>query len=342
MRLLAIGAGFVLLIVCCNVAVLLVARGTARQRELAVRLALGASRGRIARQLLVEALMLAAVAAAVSVVVAQGATAVLVAYEGVDFPDFIHVRIDPLVLLAAVGLAAVAGIVAGLVPAFSGWRQAVAARLASGSSPRVAQRSRAQLALVAVQVAAAVVLVAGAWLMVSSSLGLAAAGLNFDTDRLLMLRIDLPTDRYGTPATRASAAELLRERLARVPGAASATIWGPGTPGRSTWVAFIAPEGRVIESPSDFQMVWRHSTNPGGLRDLGITLLEGRDFTSSDTADGMPVVIVGRSVARELWPDGNPIGRRMRTGTTPTAALATVIGVADDVLMRGRFRFRRP
>ena len=339
LTLLAMGAGFVLLIVCCNVAVLLVARGTARQRELAVRLALGASRGRIARQLLVEALVLAALAAVVSVVVAHGATALLVAYEGVDFPDFIDVRVDPLVLLSAVALAAVAGIVAGLVPAFSGWRQAVAVRLASGSSPRLAQRSRAQLVLVAVQVASAVVLVAGAWLMVSSSLGLAAAGLNFNTERLLMLRIDLPTDRYGTPAARAIAGEALRDRLARIPGAAAATVWGPGTPGRSTWVAFIAPEGRAIESPSDFQMVWRHSTNPGGLRDLGITLLEGRDFTSADTAAGMPVVIVGRSVARELWPDGNPIGRRMRTGTAPNAPMATVIGVADDVWMRGRFRF---
>jgi putative ABC transport system permease protein len=339
LTLLTAGAGFVLLIVCCNVALLLVSRGTSRRRELAVQLALGAGRGRILRQLITESLMLSLAASALSVAAAVWGTRALLAFGGVEFPGFVDIGIDRMVLGLTVVLAMVCGLGAGILPAVSGWRRAVSQQLTGSVSNRVAERSTAQLVLVAAQVAAAIVLVAGAWLMITSSRRLAETGLQFDSDNLLTMRIDLPADRYGQPADRARFGTLIRERIEAVPGVESATLWGPGTPGRATWVAFIAPEKRVIHSPADFQMVWRHSTNPGGLSDLGVTLLEGRDFTSTDTLDVPHVVIVSRTVANELWPGETATGQRMRTGTAASAPIATVIGVAEDVWMRGRFRF---
>ena len=339
LRLLAAGALFVLLIVCCNVAVLLLARSAARQREFAIRLALGASPARIARQLMVESLLLALAAAAGSLVVANWGTRALLAYGGVEFPEFVEVGLDRTVLGVVGTLAGLSGLAAGLVPASTVARRAVRERLSGAASPQVAQRPTTQMVLAGAQISAAIVLVAGAWLMMRSSLDLAGTGLNFDTDRLMTMRIDVPADRYGQPEERASFGLRLRERLASVPGVESATVWGPGTPGRATWVAFVAPLERVVQSPADFQMVWRHSTNPGGLGEMGIRLLEGRDFTTADSSGQLPVAIVGWSVARELWPTQSPIGRRIRTGTAPDSPVATVIGVADDVWMRGRFRF---
>ena len=339
LALLTAGGGFVLLIVCCNVALLLVSRGTARQRELAVRLALGAGRARIVRQLITESLVLSLAASALGIAAAIWGTKALLAFGGIEFPGFVDVGVDRRVLFLTVVLAAVCGLGAGVLPAIHGWRRAAGQQLTSGGSPRVAERSLSQLVLVAGQVAAAIVLVAGAWLMISSSRRLAGTGLQFDSDNLLTMRLDLPADRYGQPADRSRFGALIRERLASVPGVRSATLWGPGTPGRATWVAFIAPEQRVIQSPADFQMVWRHSTNPGGLGDLGITLREGRDFSTADTLDVPNVVIVSRTVAHELWPGERAVGQRLRTGTAATAPIATVIGVSEDVWMRGRFRF---
>ena len=320
-------------------AVLLLVRGAARQRELAIRLALGATRARLMRELLAESCVLAVVAGGLALALAYAGTRALVVLGGIELPGFVTLNLDPTVVAVSVLLTIASGAVAGVLPAISGWRHAVRDRLAGTGTSQIARRPRAQAALVVIEVAAAVVLVGGAAMMARSMARLASTGLNFDSDRLLVARLDIPSYRYPQPADRARLADALRGELGSLADVESVTLWGPSIPGRSTWVSFLAPVEREIRSPADFQMVWRHNTNPGGLRALGIRLLEGREFATSDTLDSPPVAIVSRAVARELWPGTNPIGRRMRTGTAPTAPVATIVGIADDVSLRGRFRF---
>jgi predicted permease len=339
LALLLAGAAFVLLIVCCNVAVLLLVRGAARQRELAIRLALGATRARLVRELLAESCALAVAAGGLALAIAYAGTRALVALGGIEFPRFVTLNLDPTVVAVSVLLTIASGAVAGVLPAISGWRHAVRDRLAGTGTPQVARRPRAQAALVVIEVAAAVVLVGGAAMMARSMARLASTGLNFDSDRLLVARLDIPAHRYSQPADRARLADALRGEVGSLADVESVTLWGPSIPGRSTWVSFLAPVEREIRSPADFQMVWRHNTNAGGLRALGIRLLEGREFATTDTLDSPPVAIVSRAVAHELWPGTNPIGRRMRTGPAPTAPVATIVGIANDVSLRGRFRF---
>ena len=148
--------------------------------------------------------------------------------------------------------------------------------------------------------------------------------------------MELPADRYVTPAQRAAAGEQLLERLRALPGVEHATIWGPSMFARSTWIAFLAPTDRVV-ADTERLMAWRHSTNPGALTDLGIRVISGRDFSATDTLNGPPVAIISETTARRLWPDGGALGRQLRT--SPTTPAITVVGIAADARHRGRFRF---
>ena len=123
-----------------------------------------------------------------------------------------------------------------------------------------------------------------------------------------------------------------------MPGVDAAILWGPSMFARSTWVSFVAPADRVV-ADNERVMLWRHSTNPGGLAALGIGVIAGRDFSSADTLDTPTVAIVSESSARRLWPGQDPIGRQLRTGSGATASTLTVVGVAADARHRGRFRF---
>jgi predicted permease len=189
-----------------------------------------------------------------------------------------------------------------------------------------------------VEVAAAFVLTAGSLMMLQSFTALTRTGLSFRSERLLTVRLDLPQDRYATPASRVRFAQRARETLAALPGVQAVMLWGPSMFARSTWIAFVAPADRVVPD-NERVMLWRHSTNPGALQDLGIPLVAGRDFVAGDTLDAPPVAIISESGARRLWPDQNAVGRQLRTGSGATATTLTVVGVAADARHRGRFRF---
>ena len=331
------GSWFVLLIGCANVANLLLVRSTARSREFAVRLAIGASRGRVVRQLLAESVVLAFAGAAAGLILAGWLTPALVAASGLTLPAFAEARFDRHGARGRRGHGVgVRPASFGLAPIWRAFRTSVRDGIATGNTH--ARRSTTGLWLAGVEVTAAFVLTAGALMMLQSFSALTSTGLAFRSDHLLTVRLELPQDRYATPAARARFGEALRERAAAIPGVQAAILWGPSMFSRSTWISFVAPTDRVV-ADNERVMLWRHSTNPGGLRDLGIALTAGRDFAVTDTLDTPSVAILSEAAARQLWPAQDPIGRQFRTGSGAAASTVTVVGVAADARHRGRFRF---
>ena len=331
------GSIFVLLIGCANVANLLLVRSANRSREFAVRIAVGASASRLVRQLFVESLALAAAGAAGGLVLASWLTPVLVRMSGMSLPAFAQVRLDIVVLAVTMVTALLCGLLFGFAPMWRASRTSARAVIAAGAG-RVAHSSRTARWLAGVEVAAAFVLAAGALVMLQSLSQLTRTDLAFRSERLLTVRLELPQGRYDTPAARARGGDRLLERLRALPGVEHATIWGPSMFGRSTWVAFLTPADRVIKDDERL-MAWRHSTNPGALRDIGIALLAGRDFTVADTLETPLVAIISEGAAARVWPGQDPLGRQLRTSTAANAPLTTIVGVAADARHRGRFRF---
>ncbi len=331
------GSLFVLLIGCVNVANLLLVRSADRSREFAVRLAVGASASRLVRQLCVESLLLAAAGAIGGLLLAAWLTPVLLRLSNITLPNFSAVSTDVTVVVMTVVMSLACGLLFGFAPMWRASRTTARSVLAGGAG-RVARSSRTARWLAGVEVTAAFVLAAGALVMLQSLSALTATDLQFRSDRLLTVRLELPQERYATPAARALAGDRLRERLAALPGVEHATIWGPAMFARATWVAFLASADTAVRD-NERLMAWRHSTNPGALRDLEIPLLAGRDFTAGDTLDAPLVAIVSQATAARLWPGQDPIGKQLRTSTAPNAPLTTIVGLAADARHRGRFRF---
>jgi putative ABC transport system permease protein len=332
-------SGFVLLVAAANVAHLLLIRAAARRRELATRLALGAPRRRIVRQQLIEALLLAFGGATLGLAVAVGSTPALVAMSPIDLPGFVDVRLHLPVLATTAIVAALSGVAAALAPVWALSRTALLDALAAAGSSRVAGPSRASRWLAGAELTTAFVVVAGALLMLQSLAGLMRVDLAFRHEQLFAARLELPAGRYANPRDRALFGSRAVERLAAIPGAEQAVLWGPSMFGHSTWVAFLVPDDQLAMGDGARVMVWRHSTSPGALASLGIRLSRGREFVSTDTLDTAPVAVLSASAATRLFAGGDAVGRRFQIGTGATATMVTVVGIAEDVRHRGRFRF---
>ena len=332
------GSVFVLLIGCVNVANLLLVRSSGRARDVAVRFAIGASRRHVVQQLLVESAVLALIGGAAGVLLSLWLTPLLVRLSGLELPAFARVEVNAAVLTVALLTSLVCGLLFGLAPVWRATRLSVRDTLAAGGSGRVARSSRAARLLAGVEVTAAFVLAAAALLMLQSFSSLTGTDLAFRTDRLLTVRLELPPDRYATPAQRAQAGQQMLERLRALPGVEHAIIWGPSMFARSTWVAFLEAADRPGRDDERL-MVWRHSTNPGALADLGVRLTAGRDLADTDRLDTPTVAVISAAAAARLWPGENPVGRQVRSGSGATASTITIVGVAADARHRGRFRF---
>jgi putative ABC transport system permease protein len=334
--LLLVGSGFVLLIGCANIASLLLAHTTARRGEFAVRAALGASRWRLMRQLLIECLALALAGGAAGLLLGLWVIDWLGRWDAIELPDFVRLELNPLVLAVALLLSLLTALLCALLPAWESTRVNLRDTLsqagrAGGSLSRNLQRK----ALIVAEVSLSLLLLIGAGLTLKSFQKLISTGLGFPTENLLTLRMDLTAQRYAQPAARAQFGQQLVEKAAVLPGVESAALWGPGEPGRATWVLFTAPEGRAAQRQEDWLMVHRHNSHPGALRSLGITLLRGRDFSPHDTAAAPRVAIISESLARKHWPNEDAVGKRLQLQGRND--LTTVIGVAADVLHRPRF-----
>jgi len=340
-------AVFVLLIACANVASLLLGRAVGRQRELALRGALGASRGRIVRQLLTEGLVLSAGGAVVALYLAQVALEFVRASAPADFarwvPGWMEIRLDGRSYLFTLAVAVASTLAFGLVEALRSARVDIAGALkAGGRGTTGTGHLRLRGALVTAQVALALVLLAGAGLMTRGFVALADLYQGFDTARVVTMRLDLPERLYPDGGRTADFYDRVLQGLASAPGIEAAGIVGQipadlGPISRRTFEIEGRPAARPEERPTaDYQVA-----SAGYLPALGIPLRSGRNLRDSDGDTAPRVVLVSDSLARRHWPGEDPIGRRIRIGDA-NGAWHTVVGVVSDVKQYWFDREERP
>ncbi|MGH9660031.1 MAG: ADOP family duplicated permease, partial [Bryobacteraceae bacterium] len=302
--------GFVLLIACANVANLLLARAASRRREIAVRASLGAGRWRIARQLLTESALLALLGGSLGVLLAQWGVAALIALAPRNLPRLSEISVDPMVLAFAVALSLLTGLLFGLAPAITASRADLSATLKEGGRTGASGGSRLRSAFVVAQFALALVLLAGAGLLIQSFVRLQAVSPGFQPDHLLTMRVLLPNVRYPEVAPRARFFEQAIRRIETQPGvsSASAVSFLPFTPLVAATEFTIA--GRPLPPLGQFNVTNVRTVMPGYFRTLGIPLVAGRDFTWEDSAPGAPLrFIVSRKLVEQYFAGQNPIGQ---------------------------------
>ena len=327
------GVGLVLLIACANLANLFLARSLAREREVAVRGALGAGRGRIIRQLMTEVGLLAAIGATIGLGLAYWLLRVLMTLAPADLPRLAEIRIDPVVLAFAVLVTIASAIGFGLAPAFVSARTSSHAALRAGADRSGSRRHhRLRGSVLVAEVALSLVLLTGAGLLIRSFLEIRGVDLGYRPESWLALTIDLPRARYPELATQSQFTERLITELAAAPGVAAvtSTTRQPAADGPMTFSFAIEgrpspnPSGRFDPEPAEFVAAGYFAT-------LGVPVIRGRDFDSRDRRGAPPVAVVSAALARKYWPDTDPIGRRF--AFRPDQPWIEIVGVAGDVVM---------
>ena len=329
------GAVAVLLaIACANIANLLLIRASERAGEIAVRRALGVSMARLLRQLMTEAFVLAAIGGAVGAAVAYWATALLATHGPASIPRLTEVSVNARVLGYAIAVSLVTGLLFGLAPA-----RTLVARPGGGLGSRRATSGpgawRYRAGLVAVNVALSVLLLVGSGLLVRSFVRLLAVDAGVTPQQILTFDVALSGDRYQQQASVTQFYDELTTRFRATPGvvSVSSTSMLPVTAAQAQMTVNI--EGRPVANPAAAPMADTYIVRPGYFGVMGIPVLGGRPFESSDGAGGAPVAIVSRMMAEELWPGENPIGRRIRVPGNPNGPLRTIVGIVGDVKHNG-------
>jgi len=324
----------VLLIACANVAMLLTARGTARRKEIAIRLAMGAGRGRLVRQLLTESALLALIGGTGGVLVARwslDAAAQLWPPRFQTLPGLDRVTVDLRVLAAALGATVATSLLFGLVPALAVSREGVNATLTEDGRPGTTGKStrRVRAALVMAEVALSLVLLVGAGLLLVSFRHLVDVSPGFQVRDMVTMRVTLPQAKYGDAPRVTQFYEALLARVRQLPGVESAgavTLLPFGSGDRR---AFFQIEGRTDASSIPVRAHPRN-VSAGYLATLRIPLVRGRFFTERDAAGAPDVVIINETTARRFWPGEDPIGRRIAFDLTPPRWLQ-IVGVVGDI-----------
>jgi predicted permease len=318
--------GLVLLIACANVGNLLFTRAMGRRKEMAIRAALGAGRGRMVQQLLVEALVLAAAGGAAGVLLAQALLRAGAALLAGQVPRADEIATDARVLLFALGASVLTGVLAGLVPALRAGRATLTDALKEGGRSEGAVGVRTRRLLVAGEVALSVVLLMGAGVMLRSLLAMRTVDAGFDPEGVLTMRVSLPDGRYATPAKRAAFFDAARERMRALPGVTAAgAIDDLPLEGGSVQPIVVAgrPELPSREQPT----VQVRAVTPEYLPAMGIPLLRGRDVAREDR----DVMLVSRATAKLMWGDADPIGQRVMLPLLSRTETRQVIGIVGDV-----------
>ena len=339
------GVGFVLLIACANVASLLLTRALGRQKEVAIRSALGASRWRVVRQLLTESLVLSLLG---------GAAGLLIAYWGVPalvsalpqnqlnaMPFLQTLSLDARILSFSFGLSLLTGLVFGLAPSLQSSRLDLNEVLKEGGRNTAAGMShRLRSTMVVTEIALAVVLLIGAGLIMKSLLRLLQTNVGFRTDNLLTMTVVLPAAKFNQPNQIINVQQQLQDRLQSVPGVSSAgTIDILPLNGGNTSRFFV--EGDPIPTPGQELEANVRVVSDTYFKTLGVPLLGGRMFDERDTADKPGVVIVSRSIADRLFAGRDPVGRKIRYSATDDSA-DLIVGVVGDVKTTGLDESVRP
>ncbi len=342
--------GFVLLIACANLANLLLARAMGRSREISVRIALGAGRWRIIRQLLIESMMLSGLGGFLGWWIAKwGVRIYALAANGASISDetagdwFDHIldySMDYRVFAYLVAISIGTGILFGLAPALRLSKFDVNTTLKDGGRGATGGGRGKHLSalLVIGEMALAVVLLAGAGVMIRSFLNVYTADLGFKTENILTALMSLPKLRYPGAEAQTSFYDRLETRLQAIPGVESMAITD-FNPGQSALSVPYELAGAPPLNEQRCPRVTRLVISPAYFRTLGTAVLSGREFNDADRASGVPVVIVNQRFASQYWPGENPLGKRLRLfrGTTPEAWL-TVVGIAPNIAQNGATR----
>jgi putative ABC transport system permease protein len=330
---------FVLLIACANVANLLLTRAASRQKELAIRAALGASRGRIVRQMLTESVLLGAAGGAAGLLLASWGVDLLHLLAPSNVPRLALVTVDPRVLAYTACAAIVTGLAFGLVPAFQGAAAAGEALKEGGRAGVEGSRGRRlRSALAVAEIATALVLLIGAGLLVRSFLAMSRVDLGFEARRVLALRLELPRARYPQGPQVTAFFQQLTQRLASLPGVEASSGGTSLLLSALPQSAGLMVEGRPPATGEAANVpVPYDSVMPSFFETLRIPLVKGRLFTDADGPGALRVVVVNQGFVRRYFPDTDPIGRRVAFGDTPDRDTdwLTIVGVVADTRRGG-------
>src|SRR5688572_8837962 len=320
-----------LLIACANIANLLLIRASEREAEIAVRRALGVSPARMLRQLVTEAVVLAAIGGAAGAAVAFWATALLTTNGPAEIPRLSEVSVNARVLGYAIALSLATGVLFGLAPA----RMLVARRDVAGIGSRRTTSGpgawRYRASLIAGNVALCVLLLLGSGLLVRSFTRLLAVDTGFTPQQLLTFHVNLIGDRYRQIAGITQFYDELTGRLVAMPGVTnvSGSSMLPLTASMAQMTLRI--EGRPLENPAAAPVADTYAVRPNYFSTMGIPVLRGRGFESADGERAAPVAIISKATAEELWPGEDPIGRRIAVPGGPQSPLRTIVGIVGDV-----------
>lgn len=305
---------FVLLIACANVANLMMARATSRQKEIALRTALGANSARIARQLLTESVVIALIGGAFGLLLSIAGMRALLALGPGSLPRLQTIGLDLPTLAVTFGLSIVTGLLFGLAPVLQtrkwNWFESLKESTRGSSAGR--GRVNARRLLVISEVALALMLLVGGGLMVRSFAHLRAVDPGFNPDHLLTMTISLAGSAQNTATKRVAFFNELLQRVDSVPGVQSASAINHLPLGGDVWTVSYLVEGRPAPAPGEKQAAVYRVIQPDYFRTMGATLLKGRDFTAHDNDTSPQVVIVNESFAKRHWPNEDPLGKRIR------------------------------
>lgn len=327
--------GFVLLIVCANVANLFLARAAGRQKEIAVRSALGAGRWRLVRQFLTESTILAVTGGAVGVFIAAWGVRLLATSPMLTLPRANEIAVNGTVLIFSFAVSVLAGILFGIVPAWRTSRTNLSEMMneASRGSSAGVRRNRAGALIIVAELGFSVVLLAGAGLLLQSFYRLIHVRLGFEPQNVLTFQIALPTTKYAQQYQKADFHAQLRERIAAMPGVRSVATALLVPPSGGLFAPYLV-EGMPPDMPRGQRPIalW-NSISPAYFQTLGIPLLKGRNFSDADVEKSAQVVIISQSLATRYWAHEDPIGRHIQIARQ--AATSEIVGIVADLRNRG-------
>lgn len=332
---LSVAVGFVLLVACANVAHLLLARSATRQRELAVRAALGAGRGRLFRQLLTESLLLSLAGSALGLMVGWLGLRALIALRPPSLRELASAHLDGTTLVTAIALAILSGITFGVLGALQSARSSTHEELKAGaanaSASRMQRRGRALLVVSEMALSAALVVIAT--MLIRSVVKLQNADLGFDPRGLYSVELRMPENRYATPAARAALVSEVLSRAQRLPGVRALTAANAAPGSRNFAVGRLEIEGEPPPASTATSFIDVNGVLPSYFAATGMHMIEGTTFTDTTSAAGQ--VVINAAFARKHWPNASALGRRLRILRQKQQPWSTVVGVVSDASTSG-------